>query len=45
MGLQPFPECLEGDVGKALMGLFTQVSGALSCWAACEGASLLSEAA
>lgn len=33
------------EVDEALMGLFNQVSGALSCWAACEGSSLLSEAA
>lgn len=31
--------------GLALVGLFSQVSGALSCWAACESEGLLPETA
>ena len=34
VGVQPLAGQLEGEVGQALMGVFFQVSGALSCWAA-----------
>lgn len=45
VGVHPLAERLEGEMGQALVGLFFQVSGALSCWAACESEGLLPEAA
>lgn len=45
VGVQPLAGQLEGEVGQALMGVFFQVSGALSCWAACESEGLLPKAA
>lgn len=43
--MQPLPEGLEGEMGQALAGLFSQVSGTLSCWTARESEGLLPEAA